>query len=152
MDVAVIPSDEVPARFHAQALYEEDFVIAMRSGHPLAGDLTVARYCAAQHLVVSLAGDPHGFVDQALATRGHVRRVTLTVPNFMFALAVVAESDMISALPRSFANLHGSRFPVVSVDAPIALGRFRMSMVVPKVAMADAGLTWLLDVLRRVAP
>ena len=48
-----------------------------------------------QHLVVSLSGDAHGFVDEFLAKQGRSRRIALTVPNFMFALAVIAETDLI---------------------------------------------------------
>ena len=87
MDIAVIPSDHIPARFHACTLYEEDFVIAMRAGHPFADNPSLERYCEMQHLVVSFTGDRHGFVDEALAKRGYSRRIALTVPNFMFALA-----------------------------------------------------------------
>ena len=68
MDIAIIPSDHIPARFHA-VLYEEDFVIAVRAGHPFADDPTLDRYCEMQHLVVSLSGDRHGFVDELLASR-----------------------------------------------------------------------------------
>lgn len=148
MDVAVIPSDEIPARFHRLTLYDEDFVLAVRTGHPFLEAPTLERYCAMQHLVVSLAGDPHGFVDEVLARRGLARRVALTVPNFMFALAVLAETDLISALPRRFVLSHAARFGVVSVDAPLPLGRFRLNAVSPKAAMTDAGLTWLFGVLK----
>jgi DNA-binding transcriptional LysR family regulator len=148
MDVAVIPSDEIPARFHRLTLYDEDFVLAVRTGHPFLEAPTLERYCAMQHLVVSLAGDPHGFVDEVLARRGLARRVALTVPNFMFALAVLAETDLISALPRRFALSHAARFGVVSVDAPLPLGSFRLNAVSPKAAMTDAGLTWLFGVLK----
>lgn len=51
-DIAVIPSDDIPARFHRQVLYEEDFVLAMRAGHPFAADPSLDRYCQMQHLVV----------------------------------------------------------------------------------------------------
>ena len=40
-----------------RTLYEEDFVVAMRAGHPFADDPTLDRYCEMQHLVVSLTGD-----------------------------------------------------------------------------------------------
>ena len=77
MDIAVIPSGYIPARFHTRGLYEEDFVVAMRAGHPLANDPTLERYCEAQHLVVSFTGDRQGFVDRApgkaRATRGGLR-------------------------------------------------------------------------------
>ena len=63
----------------------------------------LARYAAASHVVVSMTGDPHGNVDVALAKLGRVRRVTATVPNFLLALAVVAQSDLIAAVPRGAA-------------------------------------------------
>ena len=102
-----------------------------------------------QHLVVSLAGDPYGFVDEILAKQGRSRRIALTVPNFMFALAVIAETDLISALPRRFAAMHAPRFGIVGLEAPLPLGRFRLNAVAPKAAMMDAGLAWLFDVLGR---
>jgi DNA-binding transcriptional LysR family regulator len=147
MDLAVIPSGSIPARFHARRLYEEDFVIAMRAGHPLAGDPTLERYCEMQHLVVSFTGDPHGFVDEILAKHGYSRRIALTVPSFMFALAVVADTDLISALPRRFVAMHAARFGVVSLEAPMPLTTFQLNAVTPTAAMMDAGLAWLFDLL-----
>ena len=88
-------------RASMRVLYEEDFVVAARAGHPFADDPTLERYCEMQHLVVSLTGDPHGFVDEALAKQGYSRRIALTVPNFMFALAAISETDLISALPQA---------------------------------------------------
>ena len=151
MDIAIIPSDDIPARFHLQTLYEEDFVIAMRAGHPFAEAPSLDRYCQMQHLVVSLTGDAHGFVDEILAKQGHSRRIALTVPNFMFALAVIAETDLISALPRRFAAMHAPRFGVVRLEAPLPLRRFRLNAVAPKVALMDMGLTWLFEVLGTAA-
>lgn len=145
MDIAIVPSDDMPARFHGRLLFEEDFVLAMRAGHPFARAPTLDRYCAMQHLVVSLTGDAHGFVDRVLSEQGRARRVALTVPNFMFALALVAETDLITALPRRFAARHARRFGVVRREAPLPLGRFRLTAIAPKVAMMDAGLAWLFD-------
>jgi len=152
MDVAIVPSDHVPVRFSKRVLYEEEFVLAMRVGHPYADDPSLARYCHAQHLVVSLEGDPHGFVDEVLARKGRARRVALTVPNFMFALALLAESDLICAVPRRFAAAHAARFGVVAIEAPLPLGQFRMNIVAPKVAMMDAGLAWLVGLLQAAGP
>lgn len=149
MDIAIVPSDDIPLRFHQRTLYEEDFVVAMRTGHRFADDPSLDRYCEMQHLVVSLTGDAHGFVDRVLAEQNRSRRIALTVPNFMFALAVIAQTDLICALPRRFADMHASRFGVVGLEAPLALGRFRLNAVAPKVAMMDMGLAWLFDALER---
>jgi DNA-binding transcriptional LysR family regulator len=152
LDVAIIPSARILPRFHKRTLYAEDFVIAMRARHPHAAALTLERYCEAQHLVVSLSGDPHGFVDEALARQGRSRRVALTVPNFMFALAVVAETDLITALPRRFAEMHARRFGVVVSEAPLPLGSFQLHAVTPKAALMDRGVAWLVDLMARAQP
>ena len=131
--------------FEKRLIYEENFVIAMRAGHPFANDPTIERYCEMQHLVVSESGDPHGFVDEQLAGQGRTRRIALTVPNFMFALAVIAETDLVLALPRRFVAMHASRFGVRVLDAPLRLPDFRLNAVMPKVAMLDMGLAWLFD-------
>src|SRR5262245_66022525 len=78
----------------------------MRAGHPFAKSPTLARYCEMRHLVVSLRGGYQGFVDEALSRQGRSRRIALTVPNFTFALGVVAETDLISAMPRRFVAMH----------------------------------------------
>jgi DNA-binding transcriptional LysR family regulator len=149
MDIAIIPSDDIPPRFEKRFVYEEDFVIAMRRGHAFAADPTLNRFCDMQHLVVSHTGDPYGFVDEALASRGLTRRIGLTVPNFMLALATIAETRLISALPRRLVAMNAGRFGIVAVDAPLRLPTFRLNAVAPKVAMMDEGLTWLFDLLAR---
>jgi DNA-binding transcriptional LysR family regulator len=149
VDLAVIPLDEGPARFHMRALYDEDFVVALRRNHPFARDPGVVGFCAMQHLVVSQSGDPFGFVDAALAERGLARRIALTVPNFMLALAIIAETDLLAALPRRLVARHGPRFAVEGLDPPLPLSHFRLHAFVPKAALLDAGLEWLLATLAR---
>lgn len=145
MDIAVMPIEPGAARFHAQLVYAEDFVIGVRAGHPFARAPTLERFCDMRHLVVSLTGDPIGFVDKALAERGLRRRVTLTVPNFAMALAVLADSDLAGALPRRFLAKLGPRFGVVAVQPPLPLPMFRLNAVAPKAALMDDGVVWLLD-------
>jgi DNA-binding transcriptional LysR family regulator len=152
MDIAVLPIDEIPPRFHRHTLYEEDFVLAMRSGHRLARSLTLDRYCEAEHLVVSMEGDAQGFVDQRLAARGRSRRIALTVPNFMFALAMLAETELVAALPRGFASQHAPRFGLKVIDPPFEFGRFSLRAVLPQVALMDAGLAWLFALLVHAQP
>jgi DNA-binding transcriptional LysR family regulator len=150
MDIAIIPFDDIPVRFHKQKLYEEEFVIAVRKGHSFQRNPTLKRYCEMEHLVVSHTGDVTGFVDVELAGKGLTRRVALTVPNFSFALSVLTDTEMVSALPRRFIEIHGARFNVVAVKAPLPLPRFSINIVLPKVAMMDAGLAWMVQLLGQV--
>lgn len=149
LDLAVLPQDDFPARFAKRTLYDEVFVIALRKGHPTAKELSAEAYCAEQHLVVSHSGDPLGFVDAALAERGLSRRVALTVPNFMFGLALLADTDLVSAMPERFVTMYAGRFGVTAVPSPIPLPKFRLNVVAPKVALMDVGLAWLVGVLEQ---
>jgi DNA-binding transcriptional LysR family regulator len=151
LDMAIIPTSHAPLRFHTRPLYDEDFVIAMRAGHPFARRPTLERYCEMQHLVVSLTGDTRGFVDKALAKQRRSRRIALTVPNFAFALALVAETELICAIPRKFVVTHGSRFGIVFREPPLPLPRFSLHAVAPKAALMDAGLKWLFEGVARSA-
>jgi DNA-binding transcriptional LysR family regulator len=151
LTIAVLPVDNAPVRFAQGKLYEEDFVLAMRTGHPFALMPTLEAYCESQHLVVSESGDPTGFVDQILAAQGKSRRVALTAPNFMFACAVLKETDLICAIPRHFAMRYAHRFDVTVVEAPIDFGHFWLNTFLPAAALADAGVGWLLRELMQTS-
>ena len=151
LDVALLPLRDIPARFASRVLYEEDFVLVRRVGHPSGRKFTLAKYAAAAHVMVSVSGDPHGPVDKLLAERGLSRRVMLTVPNFLHALAVVAESDLVAALPRTFASRHARRYRVEIPEPPMSLMASPIRAIAPQAGMADAGLAWLLDLLEAAA-
>jgi DNA-binding transcriptional LysR family regulator len=147
IDVAVLPLGVMPPRFEARRLYDEDFVVAMRRGHASARSLTQAAYCKAQHLLVSLSGDPHGFVDELLAKRGLKRRIALTVPTFMMALSHLSNSDLIAALPRRLVASHAARFALASAEMPFKRKPDPIRAVATRAAMSDDGIAWLMDEL-----
>jgi DNA-binding transcriptional LysR family regulator len=152
LDIALLPFDKVPGRFVTRTLFEEeDFVIVRRAGHPIGNRVTLARYCAAPHLVVSVSGDPHGMVDLHLAKKGLSRRVVLTVSNFLQALAIVAESDLVAAMPRRFVSRYAARYRVVVSEPPIPLSSSPVLAIAPQAATMDDGLTWLLGALESSA-
>jgi DNA-binding transcriptional LysR family regulator len=151
MDLAVVPIDTVPARFALRTLFEEDFVIAARANHAWLDKPTLAAFVAAAHLVVSHSGDPNGFIDTALSQRGMSRRVALTAPNFMLALALLADSDLLAAIPRSLFALHGPRFKLRAAKPPLPLPKFALNVAAPKPALQDAGITWLIEMLAATA-
>jgi DNA-binding transcriptional LysR family regulator len=105
--------------FAHQRLYSGEYVCVMRRDHPLAGEpLTLDRYCAARHLLVSFSGRPFGFVDEALALLGRERRIVLTVNQFFTAGKVVAHSNLLTVLPRHFVNVTGFADQLVLRDLP----------------------------------
>jgi DNA-binding transcriptional LysR family regulator len=152
IDVACYPLEDLPARFEARPLYEEDFVIAACSGHPLGKKPSLAQYAAAQHVLVSPSGATRGFMDDLLAEHGLSRRIALTVPSFLWALTVIADSDLVGTLPRTLVRAHGERFGVTALEPPLPFGRTRVRAVATRAAMTDAGVAWLMELLQQEAP
>ena len=150
IDLALTPFDEsVPARFATESMFDEEFVVAARVGHPFLAAPSLGRYCQELHLLVSTSGDASGYVDGVLAEKGLSRRVAFSVPSFMLALSVLAESDLLAALPATLVTSQGDRFGVRSVKAPFNGRPSPVGAVIPKVALADPAIAWLFDVLVR---
>jgi DNA-binding transcriptional LysR family regulator len=147
IDLAFLPLRRVPARFEARRLYNEDFVVAMRKGHAFASAPTLSAFCRAQHLLVSLDGDPSSFVDQLLRKRGLQRRVVMTVPTFMMALTHLSSSDMIAALPRRLVERYAASFALALVELPLKRTSDVIQAVATKAAMMDAGVAWLMELV-----
>lgn len=148
VDIVMAPIQDIPTRFAHHLLYQEEFVIAARSGHPYLQSPSLIRFCSMSHLLVSLTGDPHGFVDQSLAEHGLQRRIELTVPNFMMALSTLAETDLIAALPKQLVVSQAERFGVAAVEPPLPLRRDNINLLASKAALMDEGVAWLFDEIR----
>ena len=69
--------------------------------------LTLDAYCAAEHVRVSFAGRPRGFVDEALAALGRTRRVVLTGQPVRDGGARRPRVRPARVLPRSFVPATG---------------------------------------------
>jgi DNA-binding transcriptional LysR family regulator len=149
IDVVVAPFGDVPARFAARVLHEEDFIVAMRTGHPFADDPTLDRYCRMKHLLVAPRGDPRGGVDDMLEQLGLTRRIAVTVPNFMLALDLLSRTDLVAVLPKRFVETQAGRFDIAMAKLPLSQDWAPIKTVVPKAALMDAGIVWLLGVLAR---
>jgi DNA-binding transcriptional LysR family regulator len=147
IDVAMLPVRTLPARFEGRTLYQEDFVVAMRNGHPFARAPGIAAFCASQHLLVSFSSDPHGFVDELLEKQGRKRRIVLSVPSFMMALAHIANSDLLAVLPRRLVQQYATQFGLVCAELPLRRKPDPIRAVATKAAAMDAGIAWLTQLL-----
>ena len=105
--------------FLHQRLFSGDYVCVMRQGHPLASNaLTMDDFCHAPHILVSFSGRAYGFIDEGLALHQRTRRVVLTVNQFFTAAQMVAQSDLLSVLPRHFIPFSGLQNQLVQCPLP----------------------------------
>jgi DNA-binding transcriptional LysR family regulator len=139
-------------------LYSGEYVCVMRREHPLAKNLkrrplTLDAYCDAKHLLVSFSGRPFGFIDEALAAVNRTRRIVLTVNQFFTAGRVVANSDLLTVLPRHFLAATGISDEFTVVDLPFDVPPVHVDMVWHRRANALSAQQWLrgaiVDVVER---
>ena len=137
--------------FDSQRLYDGHYVCVMRHGHPLSapGALTLDSFCAARHLLVSFTGRPYGFVDEALTALGRQRRIVLIVNQFFTAGRVVADTDMLTVLPRHFVPFTG--LPLAERPLPLPMPMVHVDALWRRRSAQPAARRWLLDALTRAA-
>ena len=130
--------------FSHQRLYDGNYVCVMRRDHALAsGPFTLNRFCAARHMLVSFSGRPFGFIDEALASLGRERRVVVTVNQFFTAGRVVANSNLLTVLPRHFVNVTGFADELVLRDLPFAVPAVHVDALWHHRADRDGAHEWL---------
>lgn len=121
--------DDAPAGIRRRHLYDEELVTLMRAKHPAAArKLTLNRFLALEHIVVTVPGLGSAPVDEALARMGRTRRVKLRVPNFFAAVEIAARTDLVMTLPSSLARTAADMGRFVSRRPPVDLGSFAMSL------------------------
>ncbi|MEP6970675.1 MAG: LysR substrate-binding domain-containing protein, partial [Betaproteobacteria bacterium] len=136
--------------FAHRRLYDSAYVCAMREDHPLAsGPLTLNRFCAARHLLVSFSGEPFGFIDEALVARGRKRQVVLTVNQFFTAARVVAESDLLTVLPRHFLSSAGLLQTLQARPLPLDVPPIQIDAIWHMRQETHSAHRWLRDAVQR---
>lgn len=141
-----------PMPFQHRRLYDGEYVCVMRKGHPLAsGPLTLNRFCAARHMLVSFSGRPYGFIDESLASLGRERQVVLTVNQFFTAGRVVANSNLLTVLPRHFVSVTGIAEQLVLRPLPFDVSPVHVDAVWHRRSQQRAAHVWLREAVLRAA-
>lgn len=142
--------------FLHQRVYSSEYVCVMRAGHALSsGPLTLNRFCAARHLLVSFSGKPFGFIDESLQERGRTRRIVLTVNQFFTAARVVADCDLLTVLPRHFLDyleLAGEPHALVSRPLPLDVPPVHIDALWHYRQDTGSAHRWLRNAVMRAVP
>ncbi len=138
--------------FETQRLYVGEYVCVMRRGHPMAdAPLTLDDFCAARHLLVSFSGRPYGFIDQTLGALGRERRIVVTVNQFFTAGRVVANSNLLTVLPRHFVSVTGIDEQLVLRELPFEQPLVHVDAIWHRRAQHGHAHEWLRQALLRSA-
>jgi DNA-binding transcriptional LysR family regulator len=141
-----------PPRFGRRLIYRERLHALVHRSHPVLGEpLTVERYVAWPHIVMSPSGRAIRSIDPHLAARGLKRRVAATVGTYLALPPVLRSTDMIATLPGIVADtLVGLTGDLVRVELPF-VQTVEVSMIWHVKTDADPAERWFRDLVAEVA-
>jgi DNA-binding transcriptional LysR family regulator len=94
-------------------------------------------------MLVSFSGRAFGFVDEALAVIGQKRQVVLTVNQFFTAGKVVANSNLLTVLPRHFISVTGFEDQLVQRELPFAVPAIHVDALWHRRLEGSSAHAWL---------
>ena len=141
-DVAFLQPELVNGALRSQPLFVERYVCIARRGLLAPGSMTLDRFLAADHVVVSPRAEGfRGPTDTALEALGRERNVCFAVSSFVFLIEAVSKSDLIAVAPRRLALANADKLDLF--DAPLAIPDFAIAMIWHDRTHQHPGHRWL---------
>jgi DNA-binding transcriptional LysR family regulator len=146
IDLVFSTFTKVPKRIRRERLFTDAYVCVVRreqARRNIRQVIDLESYVTTPHILATLAADDRGVVDEALAKLGRRRRVAVTVPHIFLIPRLVAETGMISHLPRRIAAevLRGS--DLVMLSPPVALPEWHIDMYWGAASASEPAAAWL---------
>lgn len=119
--------------------------------HASRSRLTLADYLAAQHLVVTPWNESQGVLDVQLAKMGFARHITIKTPSMLSAPFIIAQSELLMAIPRSAAEKMLGAAKLKVFELPFEVPPFEVKIYSHKRSGQRGASQWLKAKLREWA-
>ncbi|MCM5681214.1 LysR substrate-binding domain-containing protein [Schlegelella sp. S2-27] len=151
-DLAVSVFPALPPQFTRVELLREQYVVAMRAGHPGVRRFGLDAWLAYPHVLVSGQAHTRGVLDEALAERGLTRRVGTVVPNFMMVEPLLLASDLVAMLPSRSAAAGSAGKRLAVFDPPLPVPGFALHLAWHARREADPATRHVASLVQRLLP
>ncbi len=144
VDLAVGFMPHLEAGFYQQTLFAQNFVCLAAKSHPRIGDkLTVEKFQAEAHIVVTTSGTGHAIVDKTIAARGIKRNIALSTASYLGVARIVAQTELLVIVPERLGNTFASQENIKLMTPPFKLPSFAVKQHWHERFHADPGSIWL---------
>lgn len=144
VDLAVGHITTLTTGFHQRVLFPEHYVCAAALDNPhFREGMTLEAFSLAQHAVTELGGMAHWVVDRELARYKVVRRIGLTVPDFMVLPFVISSSDLVLTMPKRLADQFAGVASLRLMPPPVPIPTFEICMFWHERVHHDPANAWL---------
>jgi len=134
------PDDVEQPELEAIDWLEDEYVVISNSQRKT---LTMKEYLAARHLVVTPWNEKRGVLDLELERLGHTRHVTVKTPSMLSAPFIVAESDLLLAIPRFAAEKFQNAAALKIFELPFKVPSFQVRIYSHKRSGKRGATDWL---------
>jgi DNA-binding transcriptional LysR family regulator len=152
VDLIVGVARDVPRGCVQTIVGRARWCVLARKGHPAIdkrGRITVERWVRYGHIRVRTMGGP-SLVEEALARKGHTRKVAFVAPSFLVAPMVVARTDLFFATPAVLAEQLADALGLVILAPPVEIAPVSVAVYWHERMDNDAGHRWFRRALATV--
>jgi DNA-binding transcriptional LysR family regulator len=148
IDLALGRFGALPAGLSGETLYDDEYCLVARNGHPrIDGRVDAETFASVGHISIE---DPlDGVAYQAAPNPGVIRTVAVA-PKWLTALVMVAATDAIATPPLRFAERVAPTMGLQVIRLDPGYDSFPITMV-RRTGRPDAGLDWFADQIRAAA-
>ncbi len=133
-----------------ETLFLEGFMGICQANHPAIDCMDLAHFVQFPHALFTLRRDATGAIDQALAEYGLKRRILLTTPYWFILPAVIATSNILTAVPTCFSRHLRDNYALAAFEIPLNLPSWPVSMVWHQLQDQDIASRWLRQLIQQV--
>lgn len=126
----------------------KDYPVCLaRKNHPMIKDqLSLKEFLSLQHVTIAQDGNPSAPIDKALESKGYKREISASVSSYSTLPFLVAETDLIAVVPRSFAKKVSETLPLDSHDLPFDRPPFALNLIWTRAMDNSALHIWFRDI------
>lgn len=127
---------------------EDEYVVICNKNRT---QLTLDDYLAARHLVVTPWNEKQGVLDIQLNKMGYTRQVAIKTPSMLSGPFIVAESDLLMAIPRFAAEKLIPTIDIKIFALPFEISTFEVKIYSHKRSGKREACNWLKTALQKLA-
>ena len=154
IDMAINRFDELPQSFHQKSIWRDSFSCLLSANNPIVSNFNLNSYLASKHVWVSKTGfgvgvgmNPNdvqklGWVDESLAKIGKQRDIKVFTRNFLVAMKLAHEDNLIATLPTKAAMLHKNDDTYIIIKPPFDIPDMELKMIWSPLLHHDASHIW----------
>lgn len=151
-DLTIGLAPQLEAGFFQQALFRQSYVLLTSAGHPRLGDRPTKPQLAAEGFVeVATMTGTHKAIERSFAQQGIPRNIKLTIPTFLSAAFIIAQTDLLLVVPEAVGRLLSSSGVLKTLPLPFRIPAYSVKQHWHQRYDRDPGSRWLRALIKELA-